>query len=321
MMNSSYLSEDTYIGHCMRFYFQLQILRIARFFREAGVNPAVGGVLTGVLFLGISLLIFEKLDSAVYVYVGLAILLLSPLNSRTRIEFLKGIFSQNTFRLIRLFENVTIAIPFGLVLTLQGEYVFSVLLLFLSALMSFFSFGSPVSLVIPTQFGKQPFEFTRGFRQMLWAFILVYILATISVIVGNYNLGVFSLILIYLISLSFYNKPEPLYFVWVHSCSTKAFLKRKILIAVKYVTFLAVPIAIALVLFNPSNVLIIVAVLVIGPLYTVLSLLAKYAYYPSEINIIPALSIALSIVIPPLVLFAIPFFYRQSLNNLRPVLL
>ncbi len=305
----------------MKFYFRLQILRVGRFFRETGVQPVVGGVLIGILFVGSSLLLFEKLDSAVYVYVGLAILLISPLNNTVRIEFLKGLFNRNVFKLIRIFENVIVALPFGLVLMWQGEYIFSGLLVLLGALMSLFSFGGPISLVIPTPFGNQPFEFPRGFRQMLWAFILVYILATISVIVGNYNLGVFSLALIYLISLSFYNKPEPLYFVWTHACNTESFLKKKMLSAVKYVTLLAFPIAIALVLLNPHSALIIVAVLVIGPFYTILSLLAKYAYYPSEINIIPAFSIALSIVIPPLVLFAIPFFYRQSLNNLRPVLL
>jgi len=305
----------------MKFYFQLQILRIERYFREAGVRPILGFILSGFLFVVLSLLLFDKLETAVYVYIALALLLIAPLNNSGRIDFLAGVFNRMSLRLVRFIENVLCVIPFCLMLMWQEEYALSGVLLTLSALMSWLAFRGGLGIVIPTPFSKQPFEFTRGFRQILWLLVMVYIRTTISVVVGNYNLGVFSMALIYLISLSFYNKPEPLFFVWVHSCNTEVFLKRKIMSASKYVTILAVPIAIALIIMNPQSAWVILAGLVIGPLYTILSLLAKYAFYPAEINIIPAISIALSIVFPPLVLIAIPFFYRQCLKNLRPILL
>ena len=80
---------------------------------------------------------------------------------------------------------------------------------------------------MPTPFSKNPFEFTTGFRRTLLIFPLAYALTVIAINVDNLNLGIFSILLIFLIVLSFYSKPEEEYYVWVHADTPKSFFEEE----------------------------------------------------------------------------------------------
>jgi len=179
------------------------------------------------------------------------------------------------------------------------------------------SFHAHFNLSIPTPFSKRPFEFSTGFRRTLYLFPMAYVLAFIAINVDNFNLGVFSFLLIFLTTLGFYSKPEQEYYVWVHAETPGKFLKNKILHASKNAAFLTAPILISMLIFYPSEVALILGFFLIGLLFLWTIILAKYSSYPEEMNLPEGMIVAFSLFFPPLLLAVIPFFYLKSVNKLK----
>jgi len=69
--------------------------------------------------------------------------------------------------------------------------------------------------------------------------------------------------------------------------------------------------------FNPENALVVFTAELVGILFVITALLGKYAYFPSEINIIPGFTIAISIFFPPFLLVSLPYFYFKAVKNLK----
>jgi hypothetical protein len=80
-------------------------------------------------------------------------------------------------------------------------------------IMTLFNFSTNVNVTVLTPFSKKPFEFTAGFRKTFYVFLIAYVLTYIQVSVGNFNLGVFSVLLIGITCFSYYSKVENDYFV------------------------------------------------------------------------------------------------------------
>src|SRR5690606_13828587 len=93
------------------------------------------------------------------------------------------------------------------------------ILLIFSVILAAFSHQTNFNVSIPTPFSKKPFEFSTDFRKSFFIFPFIYALTVIAINVDNLNLGIFSMLLIFLTSLSYYIKPEQDYFVWVHAKS------------------------------------------------------------------------------------------------------
>tara|TARA_B110000037_G_scaffold178011_1_gene203552 strand:- start:840 stop:1310 length:471 start_codon:yes stop_codon:yes gene_type:complete len=148
-------------------------------------------------------------------------------------------------------------------------------------------------------------------------FPLAYALTAIAINVDNFNLGIFSMLLISITTLSYYSKPEEEYYVWVHADTTKSFLKKKIIIATKNYILLTIPILIGLLIFYPIKFGLILLFLFIGILFLWTMLLAKYSVFPDEIHLSIGLIIAFTILFPPLILVVIPYLYNKSINNLK----
>lgn len=186
--------------------------------------------------------------------------------------------------------------------------------------MSFVNHKMNYNIVIPTPFFRRPFEFTIGFRNTFFLFVLSYGLAVISMIVNNYNIGIFSLLLVFLIVISYYLKPENEYIVLIYALTPAKFLFEKIKIAFGYTTFLCFPIFFSLAIFDFSQIYILIIFTALGYLYLIAIILAKYSAYPNEMELLQGIITALCIAFPPMLIFSIPFFLNQAISNLKRIL-
>ncbi|MCB9361405.1 MAG: ABC transporter permease [Flavobacteriales bacterium] len=304
----------------MNFYFALQYKRVKRLLKKSGINHFIALGIVLFLFVAISHFIFEKVIYAQYVYPIISLSLLNILGNVKRNEFLKNCYTVKKYKQIRLLENIVGAIPFVIYLLFKQEYITAILLLVISSLLSLFNKINSFQFVIPTPFYKNPYEFITGFRKTYVLFILSYTLTIISIYVGNFNLGIFALILIVLTCLNFYSKPEPKHLVWIHAQTPKLFINKKIKVAILYSFILILPIILSLSIINIEKAYLLVIFSVFGISTVVVSLLGKYAFYPSEINISQGMLISVSLIFPPITLIIIPILYIRSTQNLTHIL-
>lgn len=304
----------------MKDYFQLQVVMTNRKIKEAGLHPFVGYSLGIIAYILLSEYVFHKTEFAKYVVILVCLSFLFQLSDKPRVDFLLSTFGAKTKNKIRVLENLIISIPFVSFLVYKTLF-FEAFILFISSIaIALFFFSTSLNFTVPTPFSKNPFEFTTGFRRTFLIFPLAYALTIIAINVDNLNLGIFSMLLIFLTTLSFYSKPEEEYYVWIHADNPTSFLKRKIWIATKYSILLTLPISLGLLIFYPAEYDLIFIFLLAGILFLWTMILAKYAAFPSEINLPEGFILAFAISFPPLTLLIIPYFYVKSIQNLRLIL-
>ncbi len=304
----------------MKEYFDLQLVMTNRKIKEVGINPALGYLLGLLVFVLFSEYIFHRTEFAKYLVILACLIFQFKLTEKGRTDFLQSTFGDKTKNKIRILENLIISFPFVLILVYKSLFLEAVILFFCSITIALFSFHSNSNFTIPTPFSKNPFEFSVGFRKTFLILPLTYVLTAISINVDNFNLGIFSMLLMFLITLSYYSKPEEEYYVWLHADTPKSFLKRKMIIATKNSTLLSIPIVIGLLIFYPDEYGMVLLFLLIGILFLWTMVLAKYSAFPSEINIPEGIIIAFAVSFPPLILLIIPYFYTKSIKNLRLIL-
>ncbi len=291
-----------------------------RHLKEFGLPPIIGYVLAIILFAGVSVFLFYKTEYATYIYPFFVVSSLSLLSETKRNDFLKTCFIDKDYWRVRLLENLLIAFPFVLFLGYQQEWLIALGLVIIAGLMARFHFNNQLNYTIPTPFYKYPFEFTVGFRTNIAMFLLTYFLTVMSISVSNFNLGVFALLLIFLTNFSFYALPDSQFYVWIFSSTSKRFLLDKIKIALFYITLLALPILLSLGYYFPEKIKLLLAFQGLGYIYLCTIILAKYAAFPRAMNLPETIFIIASVFFPPFLLFTIPFFYRQSIKKLSPIL-
>ena len=201
---------------------------INRRFKDAGVEPWLAYIILIVAFIGLSFYLFHKTEFAGYIYELFPLMLAGKLSESRRTEFIKICFGDRKLKEIRILENLIIATPFLIILIFKQQIIPAGILIILTILLALANFRTPVSLTIPTPFSKRPFEFATGFRNSFYLVFAAYALTIIAVSVGNFNLGIFSMLLVFAITLGYYAKPENSYYVWSFSLSPKMFLIRKI---------------------------------------------------------------------------------------------
>lgn len=301
-------------------YFTLQFQMTNRKFRDAGIHPWLAWILLAVLFAGGSFYLFYKSTFAPYIYVLGGLVLAGKLSETRRYDFLKQCFENNTLRKLRMTENLLVVTPFLVFLLYKQLLLFALALLALAMLLALTNFRTKVHVIIPTPFYKKPFEFTTGFRNTYYLILAAYALTCIAVGVGNFNLGVFALLLVFGITLTYYTQAEHPYYVWIYSQSSRGFLKLKIKTAMVYATFLVLPIALALGLYFPQYILILIAFILLGLAYLICMIVSKYAAYPDELNVTQGILVGLCIWFPPLLIVMIPYLFRKSQHRLNAIL-
>lgn len=304
----------------MTFYFQLQMKRVFRTFGEAGINPVFGSGITIFLFAVASHLIIQREDYGPYLYLLVAVIFLNVLGESSRNNFLKGCFKGYDYRIVRVLENVFLAVPFAICFMAYGFYFFAFSLLALSIVLSLFTYSFKTGFALPTPFSKRPFEFAIGFRKAVLLIILSYIIGFVAIYIQNFNLAISTLAALFLIMITFYSLQEHTFFVWIHSMSAKSFILSKVATAISFSLLFTAGLALPLIVFFPGNLYLVLLIELIGIALVVTSLLGKYASFPSESSLIHSLIITFSLVFPYLLFFIIPFLYLRSRNKLTLIL-
>lgn len=304
----------------MKEYFSLQLRMMNRKLIEFGLNPILAYVIVGVGFVVFSVFLFSKTEYAVFIYLLSAISILSKLSETRRNDFLRSTFLNKLYYKLRMMENVICVLPFATFLIYKQLFLFALILLIFSLLMALIKVKSIFNFSIPTPFFKKPFEFIVGFRNTFYLVFFAYFLTIMGVAFQNFNLGVFSLLLVFILSLFFYSKLENDFYIWVYALKPKEFLFNKIKDALINSTILIFPITIALSIYFFDDLKILLIFLVLGYVYLITMILAKYSAYPNELNVPQAVLIGISFLFPPFLIVLMPFFYYQSLQRLNSIL-
>jgi len=304
----------------MKEYFKLQYIMINRKISDSGIKPIIGYCLFLIAFIILSEYLFYKMEYAPYAYILIALLLTSKLSDIRRNDFLKICFDNKLFRKIRIMENLFYTLPFVTFLVYKEHFFLIFVLCIMTTLMALLNFKMTYNITIPTPFFKKPYEFTVGFRNTFVFLIFAYAFTVIAIIVDNFSLGIFSLLLIFVIVLTYYLKPENEYFVWSYSLTPTKFLIGKIKTAFFFSSYLSVPIFFALSLFFFENINALFLFLLLGYLYIAMIIFIKYSAFPNSINIGHAILLTMSLAIPPLLVIIIPFYANQSVKKLQDFL-
>ena len=134
------------------------------------------------------------------------------------------------------------------------------------------------------------------------------------------NLGIFALLLVFLVALTYYTKAEDAFFVWSYSSTPRQFLFGKLRTATWQAGLLAAPVVVGLLVFFSNEWGFILTFLIIGYGFLWTMVLAKYAAYPREMNVPEGILFTLAIYFPPLLLALMPFFYYKSVKRLNTLL-
>ncbi|MGS0526982.1 ABC transporter permease [Zobellia nedashkovskayae] len=301
-------------------YFQLQFKMLNRRMIDFGLPLLIGYTLVPLVFILLSNYLFENTEFAIYVYGLIVISFVSKLSEPKRNDFLKSIFNKDKYKKLRIIENVIYCLPFTFFLVYKNQFAFATMLNLFVIIITLLNFSTNINIPIPTPFSKKPFEFSVGFRKTFYIFPIAYFLTYISVSVGNFNLGVFSLLLIGITCFSYYSKIENEYFVWNYNLSSKEFLLEKTKTCLLNFSLLSLPIIITLgiLFFNQIDILIVFILLCYAYLTTII--FAKYSSFPNEMNMSQGILIATSFMFPPILLIFLPLFYFQSIKKLNVVL-
>lgn len=303
----------------MKKYFLLHFTRTTRRITDTGIPALPGYLIIVSFFAGLSLLLFHRINSAEHVYILIGGWLIVPLSEKARADFLKNCFG-NRFYIIRLIENWLAISPFLIFLLFRGKIVASVVLIFLAASLSMLRLNKPSGFVIRTPFSKSLFEFTIGFRSTAYLIMAVYALSGVAVAVGNFNLGIFSMLVMFITIFSYYSKPEQEYFVWIFNQNPRVFLRTKIRTGLLCSLVLIGPIGLLLTVFFPGELLSVLLLILTACGLLVFFILSKYSVYPDSMQLVDGLLLSVCIWMPPLLLILIPYLYKKAASRLNHLL-
>ena len=301
-------------------YFKLQYLLINRRLRDEWLPPAVSYPLFAAAFFGFSIYLFHKSTFAEYIYVLIYLYFISNLSGKRRNDFLKICFKYRDYKIIRALENLAAALPFITVLLYKLCFAAAATIFTLGFILSHVNAPEKFSIVIPTPFSKNPFEFMVGFRNTFYIIAFAYTLTIIAVRVDNFNLGAFSLLLVLLIAAGYNSKSEKSFYVWQFALSPSRFLCYKIKISLWHSFLLCSPVILTLCVFYFKRTGVLLFVFLFGFAFLSTVILAKYSTYPAEIGFETGILLGFCLVSPPLMVIAIPYFFHKSRKKLSIIL-
>ena len=304
----------------MKEYFALQFTMTNRRFRDAGVVPIFAYFILTIGFYLLSSYLFKTTELAVYIYPFLYINLIGRLSEKRRCEFLSICFGETQFKKIRIAENLIYTIPFISFLLYKQLIIPIVFILPITIILALVNFRTKFNYTIYTPFSKRPFEFTTGFRNTFPLLTIAYVLVIIAANVNNFNLGIFSLMIVFGSSLSFYLATENEYYVWSYSLNPRNFLINKIKTALLYSSALAIPIVVLLSFYFQQSIGFLFIFLLIGWGWVICAIVTKYSSYPNEINIPNGILLALCLSLPPMLIILTPILFYKAEKRLKNIL-
>lgn len=304
----------------MQVYFRLQFTRVLRFIEDWGIHPFLGIPLLIFSFLLGSYYLFKELEYARLVYGVVALYFSFSLGELKRNSFIKMLFSVRQYKQVRLLENLIIASPFVAFMGYKMYLIESVSVWVLSGLIALIPAHKSYIPQFKTPFGRWPFEFAVGFRKLFFVYLLAVFVVYKAIEVGNFNLGLFGMEIVFVISILYYFNPEPVFYVWIHKKNTKSFLAHKVGIAVLYSSLLAWPLAGCLTYFFSGKLIVIAGFMLLGYGYLITVILAKYASFPKNISLPQMIIIGFSLYYPIIIIAVIPALFIHVSNRLKTYL-
>ena len=295
-------------------------MRIIRSIEDFGLWPKTTLLFSFILFCGFCWFLPFKTSYAGYILALIGISLLIPLSNRGRDRFFNIQLQKADKYRVRIMENVVCIIPFILALIYYEEYVLALIVVTLSLLLTLPSITLISLKRIPTPFYFTPFENIVGFRSTFLFIPISYFILFKGIQVDNFFLGLFSLAILFFVLLQYYGRLEEQSLIRVYRKPPNQFLLQKSWFAGIAIVFLCcIPIS-SLCYFFPDRVLLVLGSGFLLYAYILCFLWAKYAAYPKNMTLAFSIIIVASFLFPPALLFLLPFFYRKSINRLRPYL-
>jgi hypothetical protein len=315
-MNATGTDTNFMIKH----YFILQYKMLNRQLADFGMPPVAAWIVLPLAFIGLSFYLFQKTPFAQYIYILMAVSATFHFTNSDRNDFLKSCFKQTDFYRVRFSENTLVVLPFLIFLIYKNCAYSAGIVWAIAIAAAFISFKNTLQFTLATPFYKQPFEFIAGFRKSWWALLGCYLLTVIAIVVHNFNLGIVTLMAAFLLCVSFYTETETAFYVWVHSLTPPKFLQQKITTAAKQATLLTLPITIGLGIFFTPDLYLIGLFFCLGYIYLITMVCAKYAAFPQPIGLPHTILLVAGLLLPPLLILTIPYFYIQSAKKLAKLL-
>ena len=301
-------------------YIRLQIRRMHRMVVEMGLHPILNYTIIVCMFLLLSITPFMHHPKYMIYYVVVALFAVSTWSNPEREDFLKTTFSRRDYYKVRLLENIITVLPFAVVLSISANYLPALGIFLIAVMMALLSFKVKWQIVIPTPFSRHAFEFVVGFRLSVLLFLGAYFLTYISILYANIGIGIFVIITTSVLCALFHSYMEDVYYVWIFATTAAKFLRYKILTAITFTMLLCLPALVALMIANPDKIVTFATIQSVGLVIVCLGVLAKYVAYPREMKLKEGMLLGFSMVIPPLLLFTVPYFYILAHRQLKEIL-
>ena len=305
----------------MKYYFQLQFKILCRKLTAFGIPPVIGFIIGGIAFYYLSNSLFSIREHANYIYTAISIGVLFKINNHHKSNFVKAHFTTINYLKIQFLEKFLAVLPFIVFLIYKKEFLAVFIVVATAILATFFNFRNNNTIYIPTPFSKKPFEFSVGFRKTFFVFPLCYALALISSQVDNVNLGVFALIVIFMITTIYYTNREPVIYIWMHHHTPKEFIQFKVKQGVIYLIALQLPATLILAVAFPEHFFMLLFILIISALALCVRILMKYAITNNKgMNLAEGFIYWVSVLIFPFLLILLIRYYKQAVHKLSHIL-
>jgi hypothetical protein len=301
-------------------YFRLQQEILNRKWLEFGLSPLIGYPIMLFLIVLAGIYLYTKTTLAAYILISILIYYQFIIHGKEKNEFLLLHFGLFNMLKIRFFENQITSLPIHLILLIHQDFWEALFLIFLSTIQIFIPTYEVRGKALPSLFSRNPYEFLTGTRKTWYALLFIYFIAFISIYYHNLNLGLFTLFLLFLLGISFYQSPENEFYIWIYSKKPSSFLIYKMKIALYHSCMITIPLILALLFMYPYEFVWVGITFLFSAFIYILFILVKYAAYPNEIQIPEAILIAMGISFPPLLFFLIPYFFKKSIQKLNSLL-
>lgn len=288
--------------------------------KDFGLHPILGYVALMLAFVTVTEVLYVKTEYGAWLICVMAFSTVLRFSSKSRSEFLSLTFGDWMKKKIRWIENMIICLPFLISMLFHRAFEAAAITLLLASFMALVHFLKSREWVIPTPFSKKPYEFAVGFRNTWFLFPVILVLIGMAVKVDNANLSIFALVLLQLMIITYYLKPEDEFYIWIYSKTPRQFLQSKLMTATQFSFLLSAPFIALIGFLFPGSIHIALIFMAFGLVFLWTVILAKYTAHPREIHLPEMVILGLCLYLPILFLFSIPYFYTKAIQRLSILL-
>lgn len=309
-------------------FLKIRLRMLVRFLEELGFVYIFIGLLISLPFL-IPFIGLVKYVYGGFIYFAIQLFLLLSIHSGRKDKKFLTLVSEKPLS-IYVVEYLLLSIPFILLISFTKHWYLSAAVLAVCVIIPLLNISfSKKKLHLPTIpfIPNSAFEWKSGLRISYIYFILIWLAgAGLSFLVGAVPVAI---ILLNLVTASFYMESEPKLLLEVFEKPPSAFLWFKIKQALLLFFVVISPLVLLFLIFHLQYWYVIAYILFAATLLLVFSILQKYAFYEENVNASSRNSLLLFFAFLafyiPLLIFLLPVmfmlgyrFYKKSLQNLSP---